>query len=268
MKIKRKTKGEKEIRKIINTDIAGQLKEDQVMMLDLLTLLTYMSAISTSDISRAKLFEFSGQQEGITAKALRKIHLLAKNYGYDFATACKLVAEEVRHPDLKSFLIRFSNALGTGEEEEKFLRGEMGDTVTMSILSGLLVCFVALFGVYVLFKSAPYEVLVHSMEMKSKEQGLAEKMCKVILPILGIAAVTLLVMGVETWIIFLVVAALLAPIGVVGMIDGKKIEERDMDLSPILNSMVLIINIATTSITETSSAAYPSVHFFSVSTSL
>jgi flagellar protein FlaJ len=283
MKIKRKNKAGKKRKKKV--DIGGQIKEDQAMMLDLLTILTYMSSVATSDISRAKLFELGGQQEGITAKSLKKIHLLAKNYGYDFATACKLAAEEARHPDLKSFLIRFSNALGTGEEEEKFLRGEterivevytnkyqsdvetmkkwtdgyaallvsvilviavflistllfkMGDTFTMSLLSGFLFCIVSAFGVYVLYKSSPYEVTTHSEEIKSKEQELAMKICMVMLPVIGITTLMLLVTGVEPWILFLMIAALLAPIGIVGMLDQMAIEKRDNDLSPFLKSL-------------------------------
>ncbi len=272
-------------KKKINFDIGSQIKEDQAMMLDLLNILTYMSSIATSNVSRDKIFEFASQQEGITAKSMKKIHLLAKNYGYDYARASRVVAEEAHHPDLKDFLIRLSNALGLGEEEEKFFRGEtermvevytnkylsdvetlkkwtdgyaallvsvilviavflistmlfnMGDTFTMSILAGALFCFIAFFGVYVLYRAAPYEVTTHSLEIKSKEQELARKMSMILLPTTGITALILVVIGVEHWVIFLVVAALLAPIGVVGIMDAKKIERRDYDISTFLKSL-------------------------------
>lgn len=277
---KRKSK-----KKRTNIDIGRQIKEDQAMMLDLLNILTYMSSIATSNVSRDKIFELASQQEGITAKSVKKIHLLAKNYGYDYARASRVVAEEAHHPDLKDFLIRLSNALGLGEEEEKFFRGEtermvevytnkylsdvetlkkwtdgyaallvsvilviavvlistmlfnLGDTVTTSILAGALFCFIAFFGVYVLYRSAPYENVTHSLEVKSKEQELARKMSMILLPTTGITALILVVIGVEPWIIFLVVAVLLAPVGVVGIMDAKKIERRDYDISTFLKSL-------------------------------
>jgi len=277
---KRKSKKKK-----INMDIGSQIKEDQAIMLDLLSILTYMSSIATSNVSRDKIFELASEQEGITAKSVKKIHMLAKNYGYDYARASKVVAEEAHHPALRDFLIRLSNALGLGEEEEKFFRDEtermvevytnkylsdvetlkkwtdgyaallvsivlviavflistmlfnLGDIFTMSLLAGVLFCFVSFFGVYVIYRAAPYEITTHSLEIKSKEQELARKMSMIILPTTVITALILVVIGVEPGFIFLLVAALIAPIGVVGIIDGKKIEKRDYDISTFLKSL-------------------------------
>jgi len=283
---------EMRLMKKIDFDIGRQIKEDQAMMLDLLNILTYLSSIATANISRNRIFEIASQQDGITAKSLKKVYLLTRNYGYDYATACRVVAEETHHPALKDFLIRLSNAFGTGEDEEKFLRGEtermvevytnkylsdveslkkwtdgyaallvsviliiavflistmlfkMGDTVLMSLLAGALFCFVTFFGVYVIYRVAPYERMTHSLEIKSKEQELARKMSRIILPILGITALILVVIGVEPWIIFLVLAALLAPIGVAGLKDCKKIEKRDFDISTFLKSLGTIAGTA------------------------
>ena len=265
--------------------IAGQIKEDQSIMLDLLNILTYMSSVVTSDISRSDLFKLAGEQDGITAKSMKKIHSLVVNYGYDSANACKLVSEEAHHPDLKDFLIRFSNALGTGEGEEKFLRGEteriievytnkynsdvetlkkwtdgyaallvsvilviavyiisttlfsMGDPVTTGIGSGVLLCFISLFGVYVLFRSAPYEVIVHSLKIKSKEQELAGTFSRSILLVTGVTAIILVMIGVKPWLIFLLVAVLFAPVGMLGVIDLRNIVKKDMAISTFLQSL-------------------------------
>jgi flagellar protein FlaJ len=278
--------------KRIDFDIGRQIKEDQAMMLDLLNILTYLSSIATANISRNRIFEIASQQDGITAKSLKKVYLLTRNYGYDYATACRVAAEEAHHPALKDFLIRLSNAFGTGEDEEKFLRGEtermvevytnkylsdveslkkwtdgyaallvsvvliiavflissmlfkMGDIYLMSLLAGALFCFVTFFGVYVIYRVAPYEIMMHSLEIKSEEQELARRMSRVILPALGTTVLILVVIGVEPWIIFLVLAALLAPIGVVGMRDWKKVEKRDFDLSTFLKSLGTIAGTA------------------------
>lgn len=282
----------------MNMEIGRQIKEDQAVMLDLLDTLTYMSSIATADISRRKLFELASQQEGIIPKYLKQIHLLAKNYGYEYASACKMVARGASHPSIKDFLIRLSNALSTGEEEEKFLRGEaertieiyrnkyvsdvealkkwtdgysallvsitlviavllispmlfqLGDILTMSLLSGTLLCFVSFFGVYVIYRVSPYEKMVHSLEVKSKEQEIAKRMSMFILPAIGISSFVLWLIGVEPWIVFLVVSALLAPIGIVGMLDGKKIERADMDISAFLKSLGSIAGTTGTTLTS------------------
>ena len=99
--------------------------EDRRMLSDLLNTLTYMSSIITASIRRDTLFELAGRQEGLASKYFKQVHLLATNYGYDYTTACKIVAGEANHPAIKEFLIRLSNALATGEEEELFLKSEL-----------------------------------------------------------------------------------------------------------------------------------------------
>lgn len=281
----------------VDIDIGSKIKEDQAVMLDLLDTLTYMSSIATANINRDKIFELASQQDGITPKYLKKIRLLAKNYGYEYSEACKTVAEGASHSSLKEFLTRFSNALSTGEQEAKFLRDEvermieiyknkytsdvttlqkwtdaysallvsmtlviaillissmlfpLGDIYTMSLLSGTLLCFTSFFGVYVIYRVAPYEKMVHSQEIKSKEQEIAKRMCAFILPAIGISSFILLIAGAKTWIVFIVVAALLAPVGILGMIDGKKIEKRDSDISPFLKSLGSVAGATGTTLT-------------------
>lgn len=255
------------------------------MMLDLLNILTYLSSIATANISRDKLFELGGQQNGTASKYFKKIHLLATNYGYNYITACKIVADEASHPALKDFLIRFSNALATGEEEELFLKDEvermvelytnkyisdvemmkkwtdgyaallvsvvmiitvylistmifsMGDTRMMSLLSVFLFCFVSFMGAYMLYRVSPYERIVHSLEVRSKEQEIARRLCIFILPVIGISSLILVATGAEHWIIFLLISVSLAPIGVMAIIDAKNIDTLDRDISTFLRSL-------------------------------
>jgi flagellar protein FlaJ len=285
------------MKKKMDRDIGSKIKEDQAMDLDLLDTLTYMSSIATADISRDKIFELASQQDGIIPKYLKQVHVLAKNYGYEYAGACKIVAENASHPTLKEFLIKFSNALSTGEEEEKFLRGEvermievytnkyasdvetlkkwtdgysallvsvtmviaislissmmfaLGDIYTMSLLSGVLVCFTAFISVYIVYRVSPYEKMVHSLETKSREQKIAKRMSRFILPAVGISPLVLVMAGVENWIVFIIVAALLAPIGIVAMIDDKKIEKADKDISQFLKSLGSIAGATGTTLT-------------------
>jgi flagellar protein FlaJ len=74
-------------------------------------------------------------------------------------------------------------------------------------------------------------------------------MSRIILPVLVMVALILVVTGVEPWIIFLVIAAMLAPIGMVGMRDLKKIEKRDFDISTFLKSLGTIAGTAEATLT-------------------
>lgn len=279
-------------------DVRRQIKEDQAIMLDLFDTLTYLSSIATADISRDKIFGLGGQQAGILPKYLKKIHLLTKNYGYEYTNACKIVAKEATHPSIKDFLLRFSNALSTGEKEEEFLGGEverminvytnkyerdvetmnkwtdaytallvsltlvvaivlissmlfaLGNVYTVSILSGVLACFIASFGVYVVYRVSPYERTVHSLPVKSKEQEIARRMCIVILPVIGITSIISVLIGVEPWVVFLIISCLLAPVGIAGMIDDKKIEKADNDIASFLKSLGSIAGTTGTTLTQ------------------
>jgi len=277
-------KNEKRIRCF---DFSSKIKEDQAMMLDLLNIITYMSSIATADIGRDKIIELASQQEGITAVYLRRVHLLVRNYGYDYAEACKVVAETASHPALKDFLIRLSNAFSTGEDEEKFLRTEaehmvekytnkyssdveslrkwtdgysallvsvttviavfltssmfqmfkIGNLQFLATLGGIILCFVAFFGVYIIYRVAPYEKVVHSLDVKSKEQELLKRMSIFLIPFALIFPIILLISGADEWIIFLTISILLAPMGFFAMKDARNIERRDRDLSPFLKSL-------------------------------
>ena len=266
-------------------DFGARIKEDQAMMLDLLNIITYMSSIATSDIDRAKIIELASQQDGITARYLDKVRLLAENYGYDYADACKTVAENVKHPELKDFLIRLSNALATGEDEEKFLRIEaeqivekytnkylsdvdtlrkwtdgytallvsvtmviaiflissmlfkMGDVGVMGFLAGVLLCFVCFLGVYIIYRVSPYEKTVHSLDVRSKEQDILHGISRFLLPAVFVVPLAIFMAGMDEWMVFLAVSLLLAPMGIIAIIDARNIERRDRDLSSFLKSL-------------------------------
>lgn len=268
-----------------NIQFGTAISEDRRMLNDLLNILTYMSAIVTANIRRDTLFELAGRQEGLASKYFKQIHLLATNYGYDYTTACKIVANEANHPAIRDFLIRLSNALSTGEEEEVFLKGEldrqeelytskylgeleemrkwtdgyaallvsvvmivavfligsmifsMGDIQTTGLLVAYLLSFVSVMGVYIIHRVSPYEKIVHTLDVKSKEQILAIKLGKFLLPIIVIAPIILIMIGVDNWLIFLTIGVVLAPIGVLGMKDANNIEKRDRDISTFFKGL-------------------------------
>ena len=62
---------------------------------DLLSQLTHMSAVATSGMSRAQLFEGTAGLSYSTSKYFRQVHLVAQRLNYDYSRACEVVADTV-----------------------------------------------------------------------------------------------------------------------------------------------------------------------------
>lgn len=92
---------------------------------DLVTQLTYMSAIATAGVSRAQLFEHTSKLGYSTSILFRRIHWAAQRLNYDYAQACEAVAETLADENMRSLLLRFASALSSGEGEAPFLAREM-----------------------------------------------------------------------------------------------------------------------------------------------
>ena len=92
---------------------------------DLVTQLTYMSAIATAGISRSQLFEHTANLTYSTSILFRRIHWAAQRLNYDYAQACEVVAETLTDENMRSLLLRFASSLASGEGEAPFLAREM-----------------------------------------------------------------------------------------------------------------------------------------------
>ncbi len=102
-----------------------KLSEEKLMDNDLLFVLTYMASLSTANLSRDRIFEMvSENTEYAPSKYFRQIRDLTQKWHYDYATACELIAEKVKHKRLKDLLNRFANAISAGEPDEEFLERE------------------------------------------------------------------------------------------------------------------------------------------------
>ena len=108
-----------------NIDLDSMFSRDPLEV-DLLTQLTHMSAVSTSGMSRAKLFEGTAGLSYSTSKYFRQVHLVAQRLNYDYSRACELVADRINDDHVSNLLLHFATALSAGEPEEEFLRRESG----------------------------------------------------------------------------------------------------------------------------------------------
>jgi flagellar protein FlaJ len=91
---------------------------------DLVTQLTYMSALATANVGREQLFEKTAELGYSTSGYFHRVHLVAQRLNYDYARACQLVADATDNEAVRSLLLRFSSSLSSGEPESVFLSRE------------------------------------------------------------------------------------------------------------------------------------------------
>ncbi len=91
---------------------------------DLITQLTYMSALATANVGREQLFEKTAALGYSTSGYFHRVHLVAQRLNYDYARACQLVADATDNEIVQSLLLRFSASLASGESEAAFLARE------------------------------------------------------------------------------------------------------------------------------------------------
>jgi flagellar protein FlaJ len=91
---------------------------------DLVTQLTYMSALATANVGRENLFARTAELGYTTSGYFHRVHLVAQRLNYDYARACQLVADQTKDETVRSLLLRFSSSLASGESESVFLARE------------------------------------------------------------------------------------------------------------------------------------------------
>ena len=91
---------------------------------DLLYELSYMSSIATTGLSRREIFDLASQLPCSAAQYIREVTLLSNKFRYDYATSCRMVGEKAKDETVKSFLLRLSSSLSSGEPETNFFAQE------------------------------------------------------------------------------------------------------------------------------------------------
>jgi flagellar protein FlaJ len=91
---------------------------------DLFYQLTYMSAMAAAGISRSKTFQIAAQAKSPAAHYFEAINTLVAELRYSYPDACRVIGEQAKSDDVRSFLLRFSDALRSGEPLNTFLTRE------------------------------------------------------------------------------------------------------------------------------------------------
>ena len=95
-----------------------------LLSLDLLSHLSYMSAIATTGVPRGVVFEEASRLPYVSSRYFSDVSVLCGKLNYDYAEACQLVGKTVQEEEAKSLLLRLSSSLSAGEPEMDFLNRE------------------------------------------------------------------------------------------------------------------------------------------------
>lgn len=106
-------------------------RQSRGMDIELLFLLAHMYAVSTGRPPRRRLFELNTVigGYGVYQAVLRRIAVLAVEWGYGFVRAVRIYAARVANDAFRGFLIRMSEVLRTGDDVVRFLRVELGTAI-------------------------------------------------------------------------------------------------------------------------------------------
>jgi flagellar protein FlaJ len=99
-------------------------KLGEVRAFDLFYQLTFMSAMSSAGTTRSKLFQLAAGPASPCAIYFKAINTLVTEFRLDYPAACHAVGERAKSEDMKSFLLRLSDALRSGEPLSDFLPRE------------------------------------------------------------------------------------------------------------------------------------------------
>jgi len=103
---------------------SGWLFDPDANQYDLLTVLTYLSCISSANVTREQLFEAAARLNYGPSPYFAQVANLVSSLGYDFTTACQVVSDSAEDEVMRQFLLRFGNSMASGEPEAVFLERE------------------------------------------------------------------------------------------------------------------------------------------------
>jgi len=250
---------------------------------DMFYQLTYMSAMAASGISRAKVFEIASQSKSDAAMYFAAVNTLVDEFRYDYPEACRAIGLKSKSDNIKSFLLRLSDALRSGEPLADFLAREaevmsedyengyerdleslkqwsnafssivmsvaliviiqvisaMIYSMNVTVMGGLVFTGVVMagFGAWIIYRSAPQEVMTVKPSLGSMEQRRALSLFRSLVPAAVVATVSLGLFGLPLGWVLIIGAAIILPIGVISLRSDRKTTKKDVEFSTFLRSV-------------------------------
>lgn len=161
----------------------------------------------------------------------RESQILSESYGNSYERRLELLKKA---SDAYVALI-MTSALVTVMSVVSMMIGNI--TIAFIVALASVTIVITIFGAWFIYRTAPREIKVHSLPNRSKEQNLAKIIVKFVLPIGGITTLILILMKVDMGLIMLVAGVCFLPLGLIGIIDDKKIDKRDADIAGFLRSL-------------------------------
>jgi flagellar protein FlaJ len=261
---------------------SGFLLDMDHSQFDLLTVLTYLSSVSTANLSREQIFDSASRLGYAPSPYFAQVDNLVQTMGYDYSHACHVVARSTKDEVIRQFLLRFGNSMASGEPEPVFLAREaqvvMEDytnqyeraiealkkwtdafvammvsctlIVVVALISNMIYSIGSMFllmiegvaviaavlGAYLIYRIAPYDPIVHNMDMKSEEQERISLAAKICLPAaVVVTAGAYFVLG--TGVAFVLGGLIVLPLGLLTLKLEQKIDARDRDIADFLRSL-------------------------------
>ncbi|MBX3084192.1 MAG: archaellar assembly protein FlaJ [Anaerolineae bacterium] len=250
---------------------------------DLYYQLTYMSAMAASGISRAKIFSLAGESDALAATYFVAINTLVDEMRYEYPEACRKIGIKAKSENMKSFLLRLSDALRSGEPLAEYLAREaevqgteyqnqyerdlegmkqwtnafssilistvliviiqmissMIYSMQTGMMSGLVAtaALMACFGAWIIYRSAPKEVMTVKGSEGSSEQRHALRLLRLLLPLSLLVGAAMALLGMPMGIVLIIVGGIVAPIGYISQSSDKKVVKKDVEFSTFLRSL-------------------------------
>lgn len=244
--------------------------------------LTYMSAMASAGLTRSKLFEVAAASNSPAAIYFASVNTLVREFRYNYSDACRFVGIKAKSDNMKSFLLRFSDALRSGEPLADFLAREaevQGDdykntyerdleslkqwtnafssivisvsliiiiqmissmiySMDVSVMGGMVATGFTLagFGAWIIYRSAPREVMTVPLAQGSKAQRRDLRLFKLVLPLTVMLAMILIMLGLSIGIVLVLSALVLLPLGFVTLMNSRKVIKKDEEFSTFLRS--------------------------------
>jgi flagellar protein FlaJ len=245
--------------------------------------LTYLSAMASAGLSRAKIFELAAKSESEAATYFKAVNTLVDEFRYDYPEACRRIGVKAKSDNMKSFLLRLSDALRSGEPLAEFLTREaevqsedyengyerdlesmkqwtnafssivisvaliviiqiissMIYSMDVSVMGGLVMTgfMMACMGAWIIYRSAPREVMTVKFGRGSSEQRQALRLLRTLGPV-GMASGSLMyMMGLDKGYILIFLSLLLLPVGIIALRSEKKRIKKDTEFSTFLRSV-------------------------------
>ncbi len=244
--------------------------------------ITYMSAMAAAGISRSKTFQIAAQSSSGASEYFAAINTLVDEFRFDYPEACRRIGSKAKSDNMRSFLLRLSDALRSGEPLADFLAREaevqgedyenkyerslealkqwsnafssivisvaliviiqvissMLYSVNRASMTGLISAGLLMsgFGAWIIWRSAPREIMTVAPAEGSAEQVLALKLFRTTVPMGMAMASVLFMVGVPTGWIFMGFALCLMPVGLITLKSDKKVSKKDEEFSTFLRS--------------------------------